>query len=85
MKCFKPYRLGSPTAAAKELARCKLDLVGLQKVRRDKEQGIVFFCVEEETRVINLGTGVFVHHRVVSAVKRVEFISDRMLHIILGG
>jgi len=25
-----------------------------------------------------LGTGVFVHHRIVSAVKRAEFLSDRV-------
>jgi len=31
------YRAGSLTAAARELARCKLDLVGVQEVRWDKE------------------------------------------------
>jgi hypothetical protein len=30
------YRAGSPTAAARELARYKLDLVGVQEVRWDK-------------------------------------------------
>jgi len=30
------YRAGSLTAAARELARYKLDLVGVQKVRWDK-------------------------------------------------
>ena len=30
------YRAGSLTAAARELARYKLDLVGVQEVRRDK-------------------------------------------------
>ena len=29
------YRAGSLTAAARELARCKLDLVGVQEVRWD--------------------------------------------------
>jgi hypothetical protein len=32
-----------------------------------------------------LGTGFFVHKRIVSAVKRAEFVSDRMLYIILRG
>ena len=32
-----------------------------------------------------LGTGIFVHHRIVSAVKRVEFVSDRMSYIVLRG
>ena len=27
----------------------------------------------------------FIHHRTVSAVKRVEFVSDRMAHIVLRG
>jgi len=32
-----------------------------------------------------LGTGFIVHHRIVSAVKRVEFVSDRVSYIVLGG
>jgi len=32
-----------------------------------------------------LGTGFFVHHRRVSAVKKVEFVSDRVSYIILKG
>jgi hypothetical protein len=30
-----------------------------------------------------LGTGFFVHKIIISAVKRVEFVNDRMLYIIL--
>ena len=30
-----------------------------------------------------LGTGYFVHQRIASAVKRVEFVSDRMSYIVL--
>ena len=32
-----------------------------------------------------MGTGFFVHHRIVSADKRVEFVSDRMSYIVLRG
>jgi hypothetical protein len=32
-----------------------------------------------------LGTGFFVHKRITSAVKRVEFVSDGMSNIILRG
>jgi hypothetical protein len=32
-----------------------------------------------------LGTCFFVHKRIISAVKRVEFVSDRMSYIILRG
>ena len=32
-----------------------------------------------------MGTGFFVQQRIVSAVKRVEFVSDRVLYIVLRG
>ena len=32
-----------------------------------------------------MGTGFFVHHRIVSAVKTVEFVSDRVSYIVLRG
>ena len=32
-----------------------------------------------------MGTGFIVDHRIVSAVKRVEFVSDRMSYIVLRG
>jgi hypothetical protein len=32
-----------------------------------------------------LGTGFFVHHRTVSAVKRVKFVSNKVSYIVLRG
>ena len=53
------YRLGSLTAAARELARYKLDVVGVRKVRWDEggavraEDFIYIYDVEKETKIFN--------------------------------
>jgi len=40
--------------------------------------------MEMETK-ISIWNRTFVHHRIVSAVKRVEFVSDRMSYTVLRG
>jgi hypothetical protein len=55
------YRAGSLTAAARELARYKLDLVGVQEVRWDKVDTVragdyIFFDVKGKEHH-QLGTG----------------------------
>ena len=81
------YRADSLKAAARELARYKLDVVGVQEVRWDKEgtvrAGDYNFFYGKENEKHQLGTGFYVHHRLVSAVKRIEFVSDRSMYLLL--
>ena len=82
------YRSGSLATAVRELARYKLGLVGVQEVRWDKwgpvREDVIFFLGKRK-RKSSIGNRNFVHHRTVSAVKRVEFVDDRMSYIVLRG
>ena len=65
-----------------------LGLVSVQEVMGDREgterAGIIIFLWKGDVNH-QLGRGSFVHHRIVTAVKKVEFISDRMSYIVLRG
>ena len=83
------YKSGFLTIAARELAKCKLDLVGVQEIRWDKGGTVrvcdfIFFYGKGKENY-QLKSAFFVHHRIESAVKRVEFVSDRMSYIVLRG
>jgi hypothetical protein len=74
---------------AKEISKYKLDLVGVQKVRWDRggtePSGEYTFFYGKGNKNHALNTGFFVHKGIISAVKRIEFVSDRMSCIILRG
>jgi exonuclease III len=83
------YRAGSLITVSRKLARYTLDLVGVQEVRWEgggtEPAGEYTFFYGNGNEIHELGTGFFVHQRNISAIKRVEFVSDRMSYIILRG
>jgi exonuclease III len=83
------YRIGALKTVARELGKYKLDLVGVQEVRLEKG-GTVWaedytFFYGQGNGDHQLGKGFFVYKRTISVVRRVEFVSNRMLYIILRG
>ena len=82
------YWAGSLTAAARELARYELVLVDVQEVSWDKGGTVrardYIFLWKRKCKS-SIGKRIFVHHRILSAVKRVAFVSNRMPYKVLRG
>jgi hypothetical protein len=83
------YRAGSLVTPAGEISKYKLDLVRVHEVRWDgggtERAGEYTFFFGKGNEKDKLDTGsIFVWKRIISAVKRIEFVSGRMSHIILS-
>ncbi|PNF15196.1 hypothetical protein B7P43_G14111 [Cryptotermes secundus] len=83
------YRAGSLRAVTEEILKYKLDLAGVEEVRWDvggiAPAGEYIFFYGKGNENNELGTSFFVRKRIVSAFKRVEFVSDRISYIVLKG
>jgi hypothetical protein len=79
------YRTGSLITVAQKISKYKLNLLGVQEVRWDRGstepagEYTYIYGKGKENYELQVGTGIFfVRKRIISAVKRVEFVSDRM-------
>jgi exonuclease III len=67
------YKAGSLRAVEEEISKYRLDLVGVQEVRwggvDTESAGEYTFCYGKSNENHELYTGIFVHKRLISAIK----------------
>jgi hypothetical protein len=82
-------RAGPLMRISRELSRYRLDLVGMQEVRWEGSgtvpAGEYTLFYGKGNKNDDVSTGSFVHKRIISAVKMVEFVNDRISYITLRG
>jgi hypothetical protein len=49
----------------------------------DKSRVYIFFCGEGKEKH-QLGTEYFVHHKIVLAIKKIDFVSDTISYIVMS-
>jgi hypothetical protein len=83
------YKSGSLVTVSNGLSEYRFEAMGVQEVRWGGGGGAepaaeytFFFGKRNENH--ELGAGVFVHKRIILAVKGFEIVSDRMSHIIVS-